>query len=327
MRSMYGFVPRFLLGIALALAAVASSAGPYPDRPIRLVVPWPAGGGSDATARIVAGQLVKILGQPILVDNKPGASGIIGTDLVAKSPKDGYTLLWAISNHVTNPLLFKRVPYDPIRDFKPIAVIGYAPYMLVTNPNLPVTSLKEFVEYVKARPGLVPYASAGHGHGSHLGMELLSGMAGLSMVHVPYKGGAPAINDLLGGQVNVYLSPASDVLAHVKAGRMRALAVTTQQRVPLAPDVPTVAESGYPGYEIVGYWGVFGPAGIPESVVAKLSVEINNALAHPDTRDKLHALGLVYEPAGSTPEKFRAFVEALLPKYTKLIRDAGVTPE
>jgi len=324
---MKGFVPRILLGIALALSAAASSAGPYPERPIRLVVPWPAGGSSDATARIVARTLGEILGQSMVVDNKPGASGIIGTEFVARSPKDGYTLLWAISNHVTNPLLFKRVPYDPIGDFTPIAVIGYAPYLLAVNPNLPVKSLKEFVEYVRARPGQVSYASAGYGHSSHLGMELLSSMAGLSMLHVPYKGSAPAINDLLGGQVNVYMTTISDLEPHVKASRLRALAVSTLQRVPMAPDVPTFAESGYPDYEIVGYWGVFGPAGVPADVVAKLSSAINNALAHPDTRDKLHGLGLVYEPAGSTPEKFRAFVQRLLPKYTKLIKDAGVTPE
>jgi tripartite-type tricarboxylate transporter receptor subunit TctC len=312
---------------ALALFAAASVAAPYPEKPVRLVVPWPAGGSSDQTARIVGAKLAESMGQPVIIDNKPGVSGVIGTDFVSKSAKDGYTLLWAISNHVTAPMLRKQVPYDPMKDFAPIAVVGYAPFMLVVNPNLPVKTVRELADHARARPGQLPYATPGHGTSHHLGMQLFSNMAGIQMLHVPYKGGAPAINDLLGGQVNVYLEVFATVDPHVKAGRLRALGVSTLQRLALAPDVPTISESGYPGFEIVGYWGLLAPAGTPPDVIARLNAETNKALALPDTRESLRSLAMVYEPAGSTPDKFRAFLEAQIPKYAKLIKDAGVTPE
>jgi len=315
------------IAAALAFCATACLAAPYPEKPIRLVVPWPPGGSSDATARILATKLTESMGQTVIVDNKPGVSGVLGTDIVARSPKDGYTLLWAISNHVTNPMLRKHVPYDPMKDFSPIAVIGYTPFMLVVNPNLPVKTPRELADYAKARPGAVPYASAGHGTSHHLGMQLLSNMAGIEMLHVPYKGGAPAINDLLGGQVSVYMEVLSTVEPLVRSGKLRALGVTTLQRVPLVPDIPTISESGYPGFEIVGYWGLLSPAGTPEDVVAKLNLETNKALARADTQESLRSLAMVYEPAGSTPDKFRAFMQAQIPKYAKLIRDAGVQAE
>jgi len=315
------------IAAALAFCATACLAAPYPEKPIRLVVPWPPGGSSDATARILATKLTESMGQTVIVDNKPGVSGVLGTDIVARSPKDGYTLLWAISNHVTNPMLRKHVPYDPMKDFSPIALIGYTPFMLVVNPNLPVKTPRELADYAKARPGAVPYASAGHGTSHHLGMQLLSNMAGIEMLHVPYKGGAPAINDLLGGQVSVYMEVLSTVEPLVRSGKLRALGVTTLQRVPLVPDIPTISESGYPGFEIVGYWGLLSPAGTPEDVVAKLNLETNKALARADTQESLRSLAMVYEPAGSTPDKFRAFMQAQIPKYAKLIRDAGVQAE
>jgi len=315
------------IAAALAFCATACLAAPYPEKPIRLVVPWPPGGSSDATARILATKLTESMGQTVIVDNKPGVSGVLGTDIVARSPKDGYTLLWAISNHVTNPMLRKHVPYDPMKDFSPIALIGYTPFMLVVNPNLPVKTPRELADYAKARPGAVPYASAGHGTSHHLGMQLLSNMAGIQMLHVPYKGGAPAINDLLGGQVSVYMEVLSTVEPLVRSGKLRALGVTTLQRVPLVPDIPTISESGYPGFEIVGYWGLLSPAGTPEDVVAKLNLETNKALARADTQESLRSLAMVYEPAGSTPDKFRAFMQAQIPKYAKLIRDAGVQAE
>lgn len=308
-------------------AAQAQTDDKYPTRPIRLVVPWPAGGSSDATARIIGANLQESMGQPVIIDNKPGASGIIGTDFVAKSPKDGYTLLWAVSNHITNPSLYKQVPYDPMRDFEPVAVIGYTPFMLVVNPDLPVRDVKELVAYAKARPGKATYATPGHGTSHHLGMLLFSNLTGTEMLPVPYKGGAPAINDLLAGRVDAYMEVVSGVEPLVKAGKLRALGVTTQQRVPLVPEIPTIAEQGYPGFELVGYWGVLAPAGTPQDIVAKLAGEISRALGREDTRKSLASLALVYEPAGSSPTRFRGFLEAQLPKYIKLIKDAGLEPQ
>jgi tripartite-type tricarboxylate transporter receptor subunit TctC len=296
----------------------------YPSRPIRLIVPWPAGGSSDATARIVAAKLQETMGQPVIIDNKAGASGIIGTEFVARSAKDGYTLLWAVSNHVTNPMLYKQVPYDPMRDFEPIAVIGYTPFMLVANPELPVRDVKDLVAYAKARPGKVTYATPGHGTSHQLGMQLFASLTGTEMMAVPYKGGAPAINDLLAGRVDLYMEVVSGVEPLVKTGKLRALGVTTQQRVPLLPDVPTIAEQGYPGFELVGYWGLLAPAGTPANVVARLAAETNKALQDEDTKKNLASLALVYEPDGSSPTKFRSFLEAQIPKYAKLIEDAGL---
>ncbi|MSP76548.1 MAG: tripartite tricarboxylate transporter substrate binding protein [Rhodospirillaceae bacterium] len=329
-RTLASLVFAFFLAACLtggAPAAFAQSTDKYPDHPIRLVVPWPAGGSSDATARIVGAKLAESLGQPVIIDNRAGASGIIGTDFVAKAPKDGYTLLWAISNHITNPMLYKQVPYDPMKDFEPIAVIGYTPFMLVVNPDLPVKTIKELVDYAKAHPGKVTYATPGHGTSHHLGMQLFSNLTGVEMLHVPYKGGAPAIADLLAGRVNVAMEVLSTVEPLVKTGKLRALAVTTPQRVPLVPDVPTVAEQGYPSFELVGYWGLMAPAGTPREVVAKLAAETNKALAREDTKESLRSLAMVHEPAGSSPAKFRSFLEAQVPKYTKLIKDAGVVPQ
>jgi len=317
-----------LLGFSAAHAQTpVQTDAKYPNRPIRLVVPWPAGGSSDAVARIIGANLQESMGQPVIIDNKPGASGIIGTDFVAKSAKDGYTLLWAVSNHITNPSLYKQVPYDPMRDFEPVAVIAYTPFMLVVNPDLPVRNVKELVTYAKVRPGKVTYATPGHGTSHHLGMLLFAKLTGIEIVPVPYKGGAPAINDLLAGRVDMYMEVVSGVEPLVKAGKLRALGVTTQQRVPLLPEIPTIAEQGYPTFELIGYWGVLAPAGTPQGVVAKLAAETNRALAREDTRKSLASLSLVFEPAGSSPVRFRSFLEAQVPKYTKLIKDAGLQPQ
>ena len=217
--------------------------------------------------------------------------------------------------------------HDPIKDVEPITVIGYTPFMRVVNPNLPVKTLKELVDYAKARPGKVAYATPGHGISHHLGIQLFSNLAGIEILHVPYKGGAPAINDLLAGWVDVAMEVPSTVEPLVKAGKLRAIAVTTAQRVALSPDVPTVAEQGYPSIELVGYWGLMAPAGTLHDVVSKLAVETNKALAREDSKESLRSLVVVYEPTGSSPEKFRRFLEAQVPKYTKLITDAGVAPQ
>jgi tripartite-type tricarboxylate transporter receptor subunit TctC len=313
-----------LCALCSAFAGPAQADDKYPSRPIRLVVPWPAGGSSDAIARIVGGKLQESLGQPVVIDNKAGASGIIGTDFVAKSAKDGHTLLWAVSNHITNPMLYKQVPYDPMRDFEPVAVIGYTPFMPVVNPELPVRDIKEFVAYAKARPGKVTYATPGHGTSHQLGMQLFANLTGTEMLAVPYKGGAPAINDLIAGRVDAYMEVVSGVEPLVKAGKLRALGATTLQRVPLMPEIPTIAEQGYPGFELVGYWGLLAPAGTLADVVARLAAETSQVLANEDTRKSLASLALVYEPTGSSPATFRRFLEAQIPKYTKLIKDAGL---
>lgn len=315
-----------LLAACLAFAAFPALAqtGDFPNRSIRLVVPWPAGGGTDTIGRVLAGKLSESMGQPVWVDNKPGVSGILGTDIVAKSPADGYTLILIVSSHVTSPLLRKEVPYDPMKDFVPIGVVGYTPFMVVSNPNLPVKSVQELVAHAKSNPGKVAFASPGHGTSHHLGFQMFLTMAGIEMLHVPYKGGAPAVNDLLGGQVSVYMDTVNGLEQHVKSGKLRALGVSTQKRVPTLPDVPTLAESGYPDYELVGYWGVLAPAGTPKAVVDKLNRELNKAVARPDTQESLRAMGLIFEVPGPTSEQFRAFLEKQIPKYAKMIKDAGV---
>jgi len=319
---------RFAFLAALALAFVT---GPlqaaYPDKPIRLVVPWPPGGPSDTMARIIAAKLSENLGQPVLVDNRAGASGVIGSDSVAKSAPDGYTLLWAISNHVTNKLLFKTVPYDPVRDFQPVALVGHSPYLLVVHPSLPVNSVKELVDLAKSQPGKLAYASDGNGTNPHLGTELFKGLAGVDMLHVPYKGTAPAINDLLGGQTKVYLGVMSVLTPHVKSGKLRALAVASQQRVPLVPELPTIAEAGFPGFEIVGYQGILAPANTPPDVVARLNAAVNQVIALPDVRERLVSLFVMLQPQTASADQFRGFIAAQQPKFAKLVKDSGVTPE
>ncbi len=308
------------LALACSAFAVATSAAAWPDKPIRMVVPWPAGGPSDTLARIVTGKLGEQLGQTIVVDNRVGASGVIGAEYVAKAAPDGYTLLWVISNHTTNHLLFK-VNYDPIRDFAPVSMVARTSYMLVVNGTLPAATLKEFVEYAKAWPGKVPYASAGNGTLQHLGMETFKGVAGLDMVHIPYKGSAPAIADLLGGQVPVTFEATSAIAASVRSGRVRPLGVASLKRLALFPDIPTIAESGYPGFEIVGFTGTVAPAGTPSDVIAKLNAEISKAIASPQTRDKMVTLGV--EPSGSTAADFGGYIQAQIPRYAKILRDSG----
>ena len=305
-----------------ALWASAGLAAGWPEKPIRVVVPWPAGGPSDNLARIVTGKLGDLLGQAIVIDNRVGASGVIGAEYVAKAAPDGYTLLWVISNHTTNHLMFK-VSYDPLRDFAPVSMVARTSYMLVVSGSFPPATLKDFVDYVKARPGKISYASAGNGTLQHLGMETFKGTAGLDMVHIPYKGSAPAIADLLGGQVPVTFEATSAIASAVRSGRVRPLGVASLKRLALFPDLPTIAESGYPGFEIVGFTGAVAPAGTPADVIAKLNAEINRAIATPETRDKMVTLGV--EPAGSTAAEFGSYIQAQIPRYAKILKASGAT--
>jgi tripartite-type tricarboxylate transporter receptor subunit TctC len=308
--------------LAVSALAFSATAFAWPDKPIRVVVPWPAGGPSDNLARIVTGRLGEQLGQTIVVDNRVGASGVIGAEFVAKAPADGYTLLWVISNHTTNHLMFK-VNYDPIKDFAPVSMVAKTSYMLVVNAANPATTLKAFVDSVKAQPGKVSYASAGNGTLQHLGMETFKGVAGLDMVHIPYKGSAPAIADLLGGQVPVTFEATSAIAATIRSGRVRPLGVASLKRLALFPDLPTIAESGYPGFEIVGFTGAVAPAGTPPDVIAKLNAEINKAIASPETRDRMVTLGV--EPAGTSAADFGSYIQAQIPRYAKILKASGAT--
>ncbi|MEO8202803.1 MAG: tripartite tricarboxylate transporter substrate binding protein [Betaproteobacteria bacterium] len=317
---------RFLGGVvgciaaaALLLAASVAQAQ-YPNKPIRVIVPWPAGGPSDTLARVVTSKTGELLGQTMVIDNRVGASGVIGTEFVAKAAPDGYTLFWPIANHTTNHLMFK-VSYDPIKDFAPVGQVARSSYMLLVHPDLPVKTVKELVEYVKARPGKLAYASAGNGTLQHLGMELFKREAGLDLLHVPYKGSAPAITDILGGQIQITFESTTAVMGHVRSGKLRPIAVSTLKRIPALPDLPTLAESGYPGFEVVGFAGVLAPAGTPPEVVATLNAAFNKALMAPEVREKMGSMGV--EPAGSSPEQFRAFLQGEIPKYAKILKESG----
>jgi tripartite-type tricarboxylate transporter receptor subunit TctC len=311
---------RILLLAAFALAGSAGAA-PFPEKSIRVIVPWPAGGPSDTLARLVNAKAGEILGQTMVIDNRVGASGVIGTEFVARSAPDGYTLFWAIANHTTNHILFK-VNYDPIKDFAPVGQVARSSYMLLVHPDFPAKSVKELIDHVKARPGKVAYASAGNGTLQHLGMELFRREAGLDMVHVPYKGSAPAITDVLGGQVHVIFEATTAILGHVRAGKVRPLAVASLKRIPSLPELPTMVESGYAGFEVVGFTGVLAPAGTPNDVITTLNAAYNKALADPAVREKmLGSMGV--EPAGSSPAEFRNFLLSEIPKYSKILKDSG----
>ncbi|HTO51513.1 MAG TPA: tripartite tricarboxylate transporter substrate binding protein [Burkholderiales bacterium] len=307
-------------GVALATAAFAQ---PYPSKPIRFVVPFPPGGPLDIMGRAIAQKLADVWGQPVVVDNRPGAGGGIGAEIVAKSPGDGYTLLMgAVSTHAINPSLYAKVPYDPQKDFVPVALVAQVPNILVVNPSLPVQSVKELIDYARAKPGALSFGSGSTGSTGHLAGELFKTMAGVDMVHIPYKGGAPAMQDLLAGQTQLMFDNLANALPQVKAGKLRALAVTTLKRAPTLPDLPTVAESGLPGFDLTTWFGVFVPAGTPRETVAKLNAEIVKALASKDLADRLAAMGAA-PPENNTPESFAAFVRAEAAKYAQVVKRSG----
>jgi len=306
--------------IAALLGLAANLAHAFPDKPVRVIVPWPAGGPSDTLARVVNAEVTKILGQTIIIDNRVGASGTVGTEFVARAAPDGYTLFWAIAHHTTNQLLF-NVAYDPIKDFAAVGQIATSSYMVLVNPQLPVKSFKEWIAHVKAQPGKLNYASAGNGTLQHLGMELLKREAGLDIVHVPYKGSAPALVDVLGGQVLMMFESTTASLTHARSGKLRPLAVASLKRIAPLPDLPTIAESGYPGFEVVGFTGVVAPAKTPAAVIATLNAAYNKALASSEVREKMATMGV--DPAPSTPAAFGAFLEAQVPKYAQILKASG----
>ena len=294
----------------------------YPAKAIRYVVPFPAGGPLDIVARAIGQELNKSWGQAVVIDNRPGAGGNIGADLVAKAPADGYTILMgAVSTHAINVTLYNKLPYDPIRDFAPVTLITSVPNVLVVHPSVPANNVKELIALAKSRPGQLNFASGSTGSAGHLAGELFNSMAGVRMTHIPYKGAAPAVVDLMAGHVSLMFDNMSSALPNIKATRVRALAVTTLKRSPLLPQLPTISDAGLRGFDIATWFGIFAPAGAPPDIVARLNGEIVRILHTPEMKERLALLGA--EPIGNKPDEFAAFVKAEIPKYAKVIQASG----
>jgi tripartite-type tricarboxylate transporter receptor subunit TctC len=313
---------RVLLPLATALAcAPLCGWAAWPDRPIRMVVPYAAGGGADTTARVVAQQASALLGQQIVIENKPGAGGAIGEETVARAAPDGYTVLYDASAFSVNPAL-RKLSFDPARDFVPVSLVATAPQILVVHPAAPYKTVAEFLEQARRQPGALTFASAGGGSGSHLAGEALNEQAGIGLVHVPYKGGAPALTDVMGGQVSAYFGNVASTIGYVKAGKLRALAVSSAQRVPALADTPTLAESGLPGYQVVEWNGVFLPKGTPPEIVRRLGEAVQAAVANPEVNQKLLQFGLV--PAGTSPASFAGFVQQETARAAALVKARNI---
>jgi tripartite-type tricarboxylate transporter receptor subunit TctC len=317
----------FLLVLASMFGGTGAAAQGYPSKPIRIVVPYPPGGPLDIMARAIGQKLTEAWGQPVVVDNRPGAGGNIGADLVAKSTPDGYTLLMgAVATHAINPTLYGHVPYDPVKDFLPVALVAQVPNVLVVNPSVPAGTVKDLIELARARPGNLNFGSGSTGSTGHLAGELFNIMAGVKMVHIPYKGGAPAMADLLAGQIQLMFDNLANALPNVRAGKLRALAVTTLARSPALPDLPTIAESGLPGFDLTTWFGLMAPAGTPPGIVTKLNAEIVRDLNAKDMRERLEKMGAGV-PANNTSEHFAAFIRDEAAKYAKVVRESGAKVE
>jgi len=309
-----------LLGIACVAPAMAQQT--YPTKPIRMVCPFPPGGTTDLVARLVALKLTEAWGQQVVVDNRPGAGGVIGTEMVAKAVPDGYTiLLGSITTHAVNPALYKKLDFDPVKDFTPVSLVVSSPQLLAVHPAVPAKSVKELIALAKAKPGQLNYGSAGTGTSPHLTFELFKRMASIDVVHVPYKGTGPAITDLVGGQVQMMITGIVALMPHVKSGKLRALAVTSAKRVSALSDVPTVAESGVPGFDVSSWFGVFLPAHTPRMIVTKMNGEIRRILEQPSVRRRLIDQGA--DPASNTPEEFAAYVKAEMARWGEVVRSTG----
>lgn len=319
-----GFFLLFL-GVLGGLGGEWAFAQSYPTRPIRMIVAYPPGGGTDIVGRMIAQKLSENLGQTVVVDNRGGATGNIGTELAARATPDGYTLLMGnVAPNAINVSLFKKLPYDPVKDFAPVSLAAVTPNILVVQPSLPVKTVKDLIALAKSKPGTLNFPSAGIGSSSHLAGEMLKTMAGIDMVHVPYKGGGPALIALLSGQVQIMFATLPAAMPHVKSGKLRPVAVTTSRRSQALPELPTIAESGVPGYEAATWYGLLAPAGTPKAIVGRLHAEIVKILAT-DTRQLLMAQG--FEPAGSSPSEFASYIKTEIVKWAKVIKDAGIRPE
>ncbi|REE90876.1 Bug family tripartite tricarboxylate transporter substrate binding protein [Cupriavidus plantarum] len=325
MRSVVKSLLRGVAAIAMCMATAAGAADAYPTKPITLIVPWAAGGSTDILARVLSEHLTKSLGQPVIVDNRPGASGNIGSAFVARAQPDGYTLLvGSMSTHAMNPALMPKMPFKGVDDFTPLGLLAYVTNTMVVHPSVPAKSVKELIDYAKANPGKIAYASAGSGSTNHLSAVLFAKMAGIEMLHVPYKGGAPAVVDLVAGQTQLLFSAGTQTLPHVNAGKLRLLAVTEAKRSPLLPNVPTVAET-LPGYELSVWYGAFGPKGMPADLVKRLNAEINKVMTLPEVKAQMDKIGV--ETATSTPQDFGKILRRDADRYGKLIRELGIQAE
>jgi len=312
--------------LAAVLTAVSSAfAQPYPVKAVRVVIPWPPGGSNDVVGRIVMQKLGETLGQQFVIDNRPGAAGSIGSDVVAKAPADGYTLMVHSTTHVGNAHLYKKLPYDTLKDFTGVAMLVSQPGVLTVHPSLPVKSVEEFIALAKSRPGQILYSSSGNGSAPHLSMALFIPMAGIDIVHVPYKGGAQQVTALVAGEAQASLATVSTVIEQIRAGKLRPLGVNSLQRVAVLPDTPTIAQAGVPGYEMSPWIGVFAPAGTPRAIVDRLHAEIGKILGLPDVARNLSNQAL--EPSVATVDQFNATIRADYDKYGKLIRLAGARVE
>ena len=308
-----------------AFVAAGTFAQDYPNKPVRIVVPFAPGGGTDLSARIVAQKLTESLGANFVVDNRPGAAGIVGTEAVAKSKPDGYALLVVSSSHAMNPAMYSKLPYDTARDFVPVSLLLSGPTLVVAHPSLPAKNARELIALAKAKPGVLTFASAGHGTPPHMAGELFKSLAKIDILHIPYKGNGPAYTDLMAGQVLLMFPNIATSLPYVKTGRMRAIGVGSKQRSQIAPEVPTIHESGLPGYEMSSWFGLLAPAGTPAAVITRLQQEITKIFKMPDVREKLFAQGV--EPVGSTPQEFASFLQNETTVWAKVIRSSGLKPE
>jgi len=310
-----------LLALVQPWAAMAQS-GSYPDKPIRFLVPYPPGGGTDVIARIVQTPMQQALGQPVIIDNKGGAGGSVGTEIVSRAAPDGYTVLFTLSSHTINPAIFAKLSFDTVRDFEPVGMVASLPQILVANPQVPVKTVAEMVALAKSKPGMLSYASVGNGSPGHLAGELLNIRMGIQMTHVPYRGGGPAVTDVIGGQVPFLWVSIPAAAQFVKSGKLKALAVSTLKRSTAFPDIPTAQEAGIPDFEVDSWYAMFVPAKTPKPIIDKLNRAINTVLADPAVREKLLAQGS--EGVGGTPEALGKIVDAEIPKWTKLAKDANI---
>ena len=316
----------FLLSVAACALALPAAAQDYPDKTIKIIVPFPPGAATDLLARTVGQKLSEAFKQPVVVENKAGATGTIGSSLVANSPADGYTLLMATtSTHGIAPNLYRKSPYDPVNDFEPVSLVGWTPNVLIAHPSVKADSVNDLIALAKSQPGKVTFASSGSGSSIHLAGELFKSMAGVDMLHVPYKGAAPALADVMGGQVNIMFDTVAQALPQIKAGKVKALAVTTSRRSSALPDVPTVSEAGLRGYEMAGWIGLLAPKGTPAHIVQKIQGEVVKIVKAPEVRERMTAAGV--ELMGSTPQEFYRVISTELPKYARVMKGAGMQQE
>jgi tripartite-type tricarboxylate transporter receptor subunit TctC len=308
----------------VALGCTGAAAQSFPNRPLRIVVPLSAG-AADTLSRTIAAKLTERWNHAVVVENRPGAGTTLGTDLVAKAPADGYTLLMATFSHAVNASFYRKLPFDTLKDFAAVTLVASAPNVLEVHPSVPATTVGQLIAVAKAQPGKLNFASAGNGSSSHLAGELFKSLTGVQLVHVPYKGAAPAMNDLLGGRVEMSFDPLPSSLAQIKAGKLRALAVTTTRRAAALPDVPTLSEAGVPGYELNGWSGLLVPANTPKEIVRSLNQEIVAIIKAPEISERFASLG--FDIVGNTPEQFQAFIEAEVAKWGKVVQDAKITAD